>query len=210
MFAEEFLPDVRVTMKAHHLQRDYEELHKDIHLLKGASGFAVASRVYRLSVELQRVVPSVRQPVISRGEARAIDQLLQGLDFECDAFLDHYAGMGMSASAGAVTMAGGAPTLSGSKSLPGPPPALSPAAEGERDYGRIKTPDELKLQGVRVLYGEDNPFCVEVIRTYLKHCGATVVASPNGTALVSKLLAGDEHFDCVLMGKGERCAPAAC
>ena len=91
LFAEDFLPEVRAEIKVHHQRRNYEELHKEIHKLKGASGFAVASRVYRLSVELQRVVPSVRQHVISHGEARMIDQLLQGLDCECDAFLDHYA-----------------------------------------------------------------------------------------------------------------------
>jgi hypothetical protein len=106
--------------------------------------------------------------------------------------------MGISASAGAATG-------SAAPSPPSPEPvAALQLEEAEAAGTRMKTPDELKLQGCRVLYGEDNPFCVEVIRQYLKHCGATVVASPNGTALVSKLLAGDEHFDCVLMGERQR------
>ena len=90
--------------------------------------------------------------------------MLRSLERECDSFHDHFSTLLDSDNGG------------GSQSMSAPVEAPS-----------LKTPDERRLDGVRVLYAEDNAFCVKVIKTYLKSCNASVTSARDGTDVVSKL-----------------------
>ena len=176
MFDEKFLPDCRKDIKRHAKAKNYPELSKAIHLLKGASGFAVVVRIFKLSVHLQRIVPASANPVLAADEEDTIARLLRSLERECDSFHDHFSTLLDSDNGG------------GSQSMSAPVEAPS-----------LKTPDERRLDGVRVLYAEDNAFCVKVIKTYLKSCNASVTSARDGTDVVSKLVSGRQRYDCVLM-----------
>merc|ERR1711871_736509 len=165
--------------------KDYPELCKTIHSLKGASGFAVVSRIFKLSVHLQRIIPSSASPVLAEGEEDTIARLLRSLQRECATFQDHFESLEAEQSkASDDAMCDDADTYN--------------ALSSSEKHG-VKTLDEHRLDGKRILYAEDNPFCVKVIKTYLKSCNASVTSARDGTDVVSKLVSGRERYDCVLM-----------
>ena len=170
MFAKTFLPSCRSDIARHRADKNYSALSKTVHSLKGASGFAVASRIFTLAKDLQRIVPGTEK--LSEGEEGAVARLLERLDDEFDKFMEHYM------------------TINGT-------PLAAQRALATRST--LKSPDERRLDGVVVLYAEDNPFCVSVIRTYMQSCNATIVSANDGTDVVSKLVSARDKYDCVLM-----------
>jgi CheY-like chemotaxis protein len=197
MFATEFLPSNRADIARHRKDKNYAALSKDVHSLKGASGFAVVSRIFNLAKELQRIMPVVEQPVLAEGEEDMVAKLLDLLEREADAFVQHYRDeLADGASSSSKQQQQQEETAVASSSSPA---AAATAASSSSAAARAPTADEKRLKGVRVLYAEDNPFCVSVIRAYLKSCNATIVSAGDGTDVVSKLVSGREKFDCVLM-----------
>jgi PAS domain S-box-containing protein len=170
MFAKTFLPACRSDIARHRADKNYSALSKTVHSLKGASGFAVASRIFALAKDLQRIVPGTEK--LSEGEEGAVTRLLERLDDEFDKFMAHYT------------------TINGT-------PMAAQRALATRST--LKSPDERRLDSVVVRYAEDNPFCVSVIRTYMQSCNATIVPANDGTDVVSKLVSARDKYDCVLM-----------
>ena len=201
MFATQFLPTCRTDIARHRAAKSYAALSKDVHALKGASGFAVVSRIFKLACELQRIMPVVEQPVLAEGEEDMVAKLLDALDEEADAFTRHYENeLKEQASAAKKDEDGAADSDAGSEGAAADAAdAADAAADDLSSAGPRAQADEKRLEGVRVLYAEDNPFCVSVIRAYLDPCGGTIVSAGDGTDVVSKLVSGREKFDCVLM-----------
>merc|ERR1711871_1481055 len=186
MFARSFLPKCCQDLRRYGKSKNYPELCKTIHSLKGASGFAVVSRIFKLSVHLQRIIPFSASPVLAEGEEDTIARLLRSLQRECATFQDHFESL-EAERAKASDDGDEDDDVDASKAL------------SSSEKHRIKTPDERRLDGKRVLYAEDNSFCVSVIQTYLKSCNASVTPARDGTDVVSKLVSGRESYDCILM-----------
>merc|ERR1711871_1512451 len=185
MFARSFLPKCCQDLRRYGKSKNYPELCKTIHSLKGASGFAVVSRIFKLSVHLQRIIPFSASPVLAEGEEDTIARLLRSLQRECATFQDHFESLEAEQSkASDDAMCDDADTYN--------------ALSSSEKHG-VKTLDEHRLDGKRILYAEDNPFCVSVIQTYLKSCNTSVTAARDGTDVVSKLVSGRERYDCILM-----------
>merc|ERR1711871_1794416 len=184
MFARSFLPKCCQDLRRYGKSKNYAELCKTIHSLKGASGFAVVSRIFKLSVHLQRIIPFSASPVLAEGEEDTIARLLRSLQRECATFQDHFESLEAEQS---------------KASDDGGDDADAYKALSSSEKHGVKTPDEHCLDGKRILYAEDNPFCVSVIQTYLKSCNTSVTAARDGTDVVSKLVSGRERYDCILM-----------
>merc|ERR1711871_7738 len=134
---------------------------------------------------LQRIIPSSASPVLAEGEEDTIARLLRSLQRECATFQDHFESLEAEQSkASDDAMCDDADTYN--------------ALSSSEKHG-VKTLDEHRLDGKRILYAEDNPFCVSVIQTYLKSCNTSVTAARDGTDVVSKLVSGRERYDCILM-----------
>merc|ERR1711871_887692 len=187
MFAEKFLPTCCQNLKRFAKSKNYPELSKTIHSLKGASGFAVVSRIFKLSVHLQRIIPSSATPVLAEGEEDTIARLLRSLQRECATFQDHFESLEAERLKTSDDGDDDDDNVDASKAV------------SNSEKHRINTPDERCLDGKRVLYAEDNSFCVSVIQTYLKSCNASVTPARDGTDVVSKLVSGRERYDCILM-----------